>query len=149
MKALTIQQPYAHLIMLPDTDPRHKRVENRNWSTKYRGRFYVHAGKSFSMLDLVNTEKRGDVDQRYDIRLNDMFFGAVLGVATLRHCAHIDDIDAGKYDRSIPWLSKHQHTEGDWCWILEDVQPFERPIPYRGSQGWWDVTTEQLAQAIG
>lgn len=31
MKALTIFQPYAHLICLPGDDDRSKRVENRTW----------------------------------------------------------------------------------------------------------------------
>lgn len=52
MKALTICQPYASLVMLPESDPRHKRVENRRWATKFRGRLAIHAGKSRNWLDL-------------------------------------------------------------------------------------------------
>lgn len=31
MKCLTVCQPYASLIMLPDDDDRAKRCENRTW----------------------------------------------------------------------------------------------------------------------
>lgn len=37
MKALSIQQPWAWLIVNG-----YKDVENRDWNTKFRGRFYVH-----------------------------------------------------------------------------------------------------------
>ena len=40
MKALTIKQPWATLIMQGD-----KRFEFRSWQTKYRGDLLIHAGK--------------------------------------------------------------------------------------------------------
>lgn len=45
MKALTVQQPYAHLIALPDDHPDAKRVENRVWATSYVDPVAIHAGK--------------------------------------------------------------------------------------------------------
>lgn len=45
MKALTVCQPYASLIARGK-----KRVENRTWSTSYRGHLYIHAGKSRKWL---------------------------------------------------------------------------------------------------
>ncbi len=41
MRALSIQQPWASLIVSG-----YKHVENRNWSTKFRGEFLIHAGKT-------------------------------------------------------------------------------------------------------
>ncbi|UAW96547.1 hypothetical protein pEaSNUABM22_00059 [Erwinia phage pEa_SNUABM_22] len=38
MKALSIRQPWAWLIVQG-----HKKIENRTWDTKKRGRFLVHA----------------------------------------------------------------------------------------------------------
>ena len=60
MKALSIRQPGAWLIVRPDlTDPAEraaafaagkiKDVENRTWATKHRGLFLVHAGQTFDM----------------------------------------------------------------------------------------------------
>ena len=40
MKALTIKQPWATLIMQGD-----KRFEFRSWQTKYRADLLIHAGK--------------------------------------------------------------------------------------------------------
>lgn len=42
MKALSIRQPWAWLIVHG-----HKDVENRTWPTTFRGRFLIHAGKTF------------------------------------------------------------------------------------------------------
>ena len=40
MKALSIQQPWAHLIIYGQ-----KNIENRRWQTNLRGRIYIHASK--------------------------------------------------------------------------------------------------------
>lgn len=42
MRALSIMQPWAWLIVAG-----HKDVENRTWSTAYRGPVLIHAGKRF------------------------------------------------------------------------------------------------------
>lgn len=42
MKALSIRQPWAWLIVKG-----HKDVENRTWPTSFRGKFLIHAGKTF------------------------------------------------------------------------------------------------------
>ncbi|TWH45918.1 ASCH domain-containing protein [Sporomusa sp. KB1] len=44
MKALTILQPWASLIAYGA-----KRIETRNWVTKYRGPIAIHAGKGWTM----------------------------------------------------------------------------------------------------
>src|SRR5882672_6207587 len=78
VKALTICQPYAHLIYLKE-----KRVENRTWPTRYRGRMYIHAGKSREWLS------EGDMD-----RYPNMAFGAVIATAKLIDCLRFDLIQA-------------------------------------------------------
>lgn len=44
MKALSIQQPWAWLVVNG-----HKDIENRTWKTRHRGRFAVHASKTFDL----------------------------------------------------------------------------------------------------
>lgn len=41
--ALSIRQPWAWLVI-----NRHKPIENRTWTTKYRGRVYIHASKGMT-----------------------------------------------------------------------------------------------------
>lgn len=40
MKAISIRQPYAYLIVNGKKD-----IENRNWKTKQRGRVLIHASQ--------------------------------------------------------------------------------------------------------
>lgn len=47
IKALSIKQPYPHHIFHDGKD-----VENRDWPTKGRGWFIIHAGVSKSELDM-------------------------------------------------------------------------------------------------
>lgn len=42
MKALSFRQPWAWLIV-----NRYKNIENRTWSTKFRGNFLIHASRKF------------------------------------------------------------------------------------------------------
>lgn len=130
MKALTICQPYAELIARGD-----KRVENRTWPTNYRGLLYIHAGKSLEWIDEV-----GGCDAQYGIRVADMSFGAVMAIATLADCINFEDLyRTNNYSEKYPWLRKHEHTNGPWCWILTDVKRV-KPIPWRGALGLWECS---------
>jgi hypothetical protein len=124
MKALTICQPYASLIIRGD-----KRVENRTWPTSHRGPIYIHAGKSRQWFD--------------DAQLIHEFgrmppFGAVVGIADLVDCVTLGRIDMGDFDKKYPWLRGHEHANGPWCWILANVVPIG-PWPYRGAQGLFEI----------
>ncbi len=113
MKGLTILQPYAYLIATGS-----KFIENRTWSTTYRGPLLIHAGKSQSML---MPEDVGDPR---------LVFGAIVAVAELVDCRRYADLPAA--------MRAHEHAHGPWCWVLDHVQPVE-PMPYRGAQGLFDV----------
>lgn len=124
MKALTICQPYADLIAIGE-----KRVENRSWPTRYRGPIAVHAGKS----------------RRWLVELSpppEMVLGAVVAIAEIVDVLHIDEIMRGTHDQRHPWLRQHPHTEGDWCWVLDNVQRLASPIPCKGAQGLWNFAHE-------
>jgi len=129
MKALTISQPYASLIADGE-----KWVENRRWSTSYRGPLAIHAGKGTQYLD------RGEL-AAYPT-------GCVVAVAQLAACVLL----AGVQDRRRGWLCElgsagfdadiflaHEYTEGPWCWVLCDVRKLADPVYCRGAQGLWTV----------
>ncbi|MGA2035791.1 MAG: ASCH domain-containing protein [Thermoguttaceae bacterium] len=133
MRALTICQPYAELIMRGQ-----KRVENRRWPTGYRGALLIHAGKSRQWLEPIDCEH---------IPLAEMVFGAVVGLVQLRGCIRwhggirCDPLIVEAW----PWLPTHEHAEGPYCWILEDIFRFSEPIPFRGQQGLFDVPAALVA----
>lgn len=136
MKALTICQPYPHLIVRGE-----KRVENREWPTSYRGRLLIHAGKSREWLGLGDEllfEQAGDP----------LVFGAVVGEASLVDVLPIDRIMRGEYDAAHPWLRWHKHTIGPWCWVLSDVIRYAKPVPWKGAQGLWDFPDGALPSDV-
>jgi len=110
MKALTVCQPYAHLIAIGE-----KRVENRTWRTNYRGPLAIHAGKSRDWL------RPGD-------EFPGMAFGAFVAVCRLVDCCPVEQVVA-------PSLLASGHVEGPVCWILTDVRRLSRIIPARGNPG--------------
>ena len=130
MRAITICQPYAHLIVTGA-----KRVENRTWPTRVTGPVAIHAGKSREWLELSDDGTR---DEYYDLPLADMAFGAVVGVADLVACLPIEEIRRGDHDARFPWLRDHEHAEGPFCFVLENVRRIE-PVPFKGAQGFFFV----------
>lgn len=85
MKALTILQPWAHLIAFGA-----KRVENRSWITGYRGPLVIHAGKS----DRLITERDRELYPA-------MAFGAIVAVAELVECVRLGELNVP------PWVVDH------------------------------------------
>ncbi|WP_421406791.1 hypothetical protein [Agrobacterium tumefaciens] len=69
VKALSIKQPYPHYIFHDGKD-----VENRDWPTKGRGWFIVHAGVSKSEIDKDDEEQMA------------MPRGGVVGMARIVDC---------------------------------------------------------------
>jgi hypothetical protein len=124
MKALTICQPYAELIARGD-----KPIENRTWPTSYRGQLAIHAGKSRAWL--------GDDDEEaalYAVDVTRIPFGAVVAVVDLVACLHQDQAWPGRWRD----LKDHEHANGPWCWVLENVRRLPAPIDARGAQGLWE-----------
>jgi hypothetical protein len=131
MKALTICQPYAELILRDE-----KLVENRTWETAYRGPLLIHAGASRKWL------------HTYSPLPDRMDWAAIVGWAHLVTILPSDVILDGLQPPRWGYLTRHGHVEGPCCWVLEEVQRFAKPIPYRGQQGLFDVPNEVVREAL-
>ncbi len=116
MKALSIQQPWAWLIVNG-----HKDVENRTWHNRLRGRIWIHASKKFDNEGYIW------VAQNFpDIPLpakGSFERGGMVGQATITGCV--------TYSRS-PWFA------GDFGFVLEDATPLPF-TPYKGKLGFFEV----------
>ena len=125
MKALTICQPYAELILRGD-----KPVENRKWYCHYRGPLLIHAGKSRDWLGTWREE------------IPDLVFGAIVGIVTVVHCGKPHRVRA-----EFPTIAENEHIEGPYCIVLDAPRRLVEPIPYRGQQGLFNVPDEVMAGA--
>ena len=125
MKAITILQPWAHLIVHGP-----KRIENRTWWTKYRGPLAIHAAKSRRMLDALDDGTlRAHVERTgYQMPVvGDLVFGAIIGTAQLTDIVEVSDVPDDPF------------ATGPLCWILEHREPLDAPILCAGRRMLWDV----------
>lgn len=128
MKALTIHQPYAHLIVTGK-----KLVENRTWKTNYRGPLLIHAGKSHEWLGIEDP--------------SNYVMGAIIGVADIVDCLPAPIITQGYYEAQHPGLQHHEHVNGPWCWVLANARTVQ-PVSCKGAQGLWDVSDESAREIL-
>jgi hypothetical protein len=118
VKALSIKQPYPHHIFHDGKD-----VENRDWATRGRGWFIVHAGVSKSELD------------RDDDRHRAMPRGGVVGMARIVDC--VTQMDS-------MWFN------GKYGFVLKDAFPLPL-VPCKGALGFFTLPPDicqQVAESI-
>ncbi len=112
IKALSIKQPYPHHIFHDGKD-----VENRDWATRGRGWFIVHAGVSKTELDK---------DDPRDMALPR---GGVVGMARIVDC--VTQMDSR-------WFF------GKYGFVLCDAFPIPL-VPCKGALGFFDLQPETYA----
>ena len=132
VKALSIKQPWAWLICAG-----YKDIENRTWfigrkpalggTFQDRGlqlpqRIYIHAGKTADKLTIP------DFDAIYEkighgIRWH-LDYGAIIGEVTITGCVK---------ESASPWFV------GPYGFVLTDSVLYDKPIPYRGQLGFFEV----------
>lgn len=126
MKALSIRQPWAWAILHVGKD-----VENRNWSTRFRGTVAVHAAKG-----MTRDEYDSYVCKYFRIGLpvprpEDLTRGAIVGLVDIVDCVRHSD---------SPWF------QGECGFVLANPRPLKTPIPCKGALGFWDVPAEIAKQ---
>ena len=117
MRALSIRQPWAWLVVNG-----YKDIENRTWSTNFRGRIYVHAGRRTVTDDYP--EQREYLVQAGIAIPTHLSRGAIVGEVTITGCLSGSD---------SPWFC------GPYGFTLEDPVAYETPIPYHGQLGFFQV----------
>ncbi|MRR49404.1 MAG: ASCH domain-containing protein [Rhodocyclaceae bacterium] len=123
MIALSIRQPWAWLIANG-----HKDVENRDWTTRYRGLFLIHAGKT---RDKGMFDDARWIAEDLGIQIPDMDaldYGGLVGHGVISDCvtAH-----------ASPWFF------GEFGFLVRDATPLPY-IPYRGLLNFFNVPVEIL-----
>lgn len=145
MKALSIRQPWAWLIVRPDlvgaaraaaiASGEIKDIENRSWPTRFRGRVLVHASKS-----MTRAEYEDALDPLWSrggptIELppfEQLQRGGIVGAVTITACI-------APADRISKW-----HVDGAYGFRLVDA----RPVPFvecKGALQFFDVPPDVAA----
>ena len=113
MKALSIQQPWAQLIVAGL-----KPIENRTWTTDYRGPLLIHAAQRMSVeIEAVERAFAIKIDRKA------LHFGAIIG--------RVELVDIVTHSRS-PWFA------GPYGFVLRNPRPMH-PLPWRGRLNLFEV----------
>lgn len=127
-KAIAIKQPYAYLIA-------HglKPIENRSWSSKYRGSLLIHASaKPDPYLDDICTA----IERDLKITLPDEFdTGGIVGHVTMTDCKDSFPMD----DDTI----RYWYT-GEWGHVYADAYPVAF-VPFKGKLGIFNAEIDPLS----
>ena len=123
MKCLSVRQPWASWIVHGLGNGKHKDVENRGWSTDYRGPLLIHASKT---VDEVAMSLLEDVPPVPYPR------GAILG--------KVDLVDCTKKQQPGRW-----HEPGRVGFVMRNPLPFTSPVRYRGEPNLFDVDLGTLS----
>jgi hypothetical protein len=125
MKALSVRAPWWWAILHLGKD-----IENRDWSTNFRGTIYLHAGK-FWKLEQIQQDI-DDISFIMDDKTPDNFppdnlrdgCGCIVG--------RVDIVDCVKQSNSR-WFF------GEYGFVLRNPVAFPRPIPFKGMLGFFEV----------
>lgn len=130
MKALSIRQPWAWLIVMG-----FKPIENRTWATGHRGEILIHASASYSVRECMDA-----VAFVYDIAGRSITLpmhhllqrGGFVGTATLTDCVEQSD---------SRWFV------GPYGFVFANPKP-TKFLPYKGRLGFFNVPWE-TREALG
>lgn len=167
-KALSVLEPWAWAIV---ANGGWKSVENRTWSTAYRGPLALHAssarrGEDYfinfeNLIDTIDPAIFKEIDDPRINRQNQVFrYGCILGVVDLV------DVIAWKASKSGPsfrdacfaaghraWYESRRTEPRHWadgesgyCWLLGDVVQFAQPIPAKGALNLWKLQPDLAAK---
>lgn len=148
MKAITIHQPYASLIMAGV-----KRYETRSRNTRIRGRIAIHAGSKdpYQVLkELPDDVREKIIGIQKASGINQLPMGAIIGTVELVNVVPVENL-WGKTTPEEIYLG--DFTRGRYAYVLREPDIFDEPIPAKGAQGWWtwgvDYKQEKMKKRLG
>jgi len=137
MKAITIKQPWASLIVEGIKD-----IENRTWATKFRGRVLIHA----SAKPVVGLPCEALTDEQYARvftakKLNSLIGenGAIIGSVEIVDCViNHPSIWAEKTPDYIMKGDEEWNGIPIYNWVLANPVKYAKPIPAKGKLSFWE-----------
>jgi hypothetical protein len=103
-----------------------KRIENRTWTTRLRGRLWIHASSRLRPIT------PGDRALLHDLPpLDHLATGAIIG--------HVSVVDVVPFHEAI----EDEFATGPFCWLLENPTPID-PVPCPGQMALWTMPPRVL-----
>ena len=139
MKAITIKNPYAHLIVLGIKD-----IENRTWKTNFRGKVLIHAAATWHKrgrkMDSLFTPDQMEVLMAQDMeKIQDpkMKFSAIVGEVEIVDCV---------INHPSVWAENNIGIPEDgliikpiYNWVLKNPVAYSQPfLDVKGKLSFWE-----------
>jgi hypothetical protein len=131
VKAISVREPWAWLLVHADEYPDPKRVENRTWPTQMRGAVLVHAGKRFDRNGYESVLAMRPELASVLPSLGDFALGGVVGWA---------DLDACVKESESRWFT------GKYGFVFRHAAPLPF-VPWTGRLGFFDIPVRALGAA--
>lgn len=139
MKALPLWQPWASLVAVGA-----KNIETRHWpapATMVGQRIAIHATKTTDHLQLARVAPFSDYLPAPEL----LPLGALIATVVVDRSRRITAESAALLEAMNPHeFAFGNYAEGRYAWVLRDAQTLAAPIPWRGSQGIFEVPDELL-----
>lgn len=119
MLALSIKPFWAHAILNLNKD-----IENRDWSTEYRGRIALHTSIKYSQKDWDNFIHFLGRKEIPVVSESELICGAIIGSVELVDCLSFSD---------SPWF------RGKFGFVLKNPIRLIEPLFIVGSPGLWEL----------
>lgn len=162
MRAISLWQPWASLVVAGI-----KTVETRHWPTSLRGRILIHAAKKYDepmLSECLRSRGFWSGFQALDPSKNafeiyrGLPYGAIVGYVDIETCRPSNQFQMEKFNVKVlkgfnpacvyTELDLGNFDEGRFGWVLEHPKMFEKPIPYKGSQGFFNVPDTLVAGLV-
>lgn len=117
MKALSLKQPFAELILQG-----RKKIELRKWNTRFRGEFLIHASK---------TPDKGAMKR---FCFTELPCGFIVGKAKLVHVKKYNNEQEHQKDKELHLAFSYW---GNYGFILENPKRLDK-IQVNGKLGFWE-----------
>lgn len=129
MKALTIRQPWASLIIFG-----YKTYEFRSWKTNYRGKILIHAGLGIDKNVLIRFNK-------YNLEYTK---GAIIGEADLEDIMVVDEQLKKELIKLNSLVYENSNYIEKYAWKLTNIKMYKKPIYIKGQLGLWNYDKNVL-----
>jgi hypothetical protein len=150
VKALSLRQPWAHVVLYHG-----KNIENRHWTTRFRGTFLLHASKGMTRAEYGDAEEfcagvlgwalRERMAFQTEIQ-RDARFGGIVGIAKLVDVVPPCERQCFEHDEERLCSHRLWHMPEQFGFVLEHVVPLPF-VPFKGSLGFFDVPKDVMVGA--
>ena len=133
MRAISLWQPWATAIALGL-----KTIETRHWSTTYRGPLAIHAAKRWTVEEREFARESAETWGAPFLATPPL--GCIVAVVELIACERSEALVRSGISPSDTWFGNF--GPGRFGWRLANIRAIAEPLPYRGAQGFFDVSLD-------